>query len=385
MRPIQLRYLRWRNTPRWAIHDQRRCYSSPSHDPLRILFCGADEFSIYSLRALHDLHLRQPSKVASIDVVCKTDKRVGRGLKKTQEVPIKGVAGQLGLRTHQINTFTRWSPPTPDDESINLIIAVSFGLLVPPRILSAAKYGGLNVHPSMLPDLRGPAPLHHALLNRDTRTGVTLQTLHPQHFDQGRIVAQTPLPGVPIPDAANATHESLLQFLGPLGAQLLCESIESGAFLRPESELRSAHEATEATELRHAPKIGPEYRHINWSSWPASEILLRDRVLGKLWDATTSSALGLSPVHSKPLRLSYAQWEDVTLSHIVASAYTSRGVAPVLASHRETGQQRLCFSTVDDRLVSPQKVTVEGRPQKRSTDKVFLDALLAAETGSDAR
>lgn len=85
MRPIQLRYLRWRNTPRWAIHDQRRCYSSPSHDPLRILFCGADEFSIYSLRALHDLHLRQPSKVASIDVVCKTDKRVGRGLKKTQE------------------------------------------------------------------------------------------------------------------------------------------------------------------------------------------------------------------------------------------------------------------------------------------------------------
>jgi hypothetical protein len=42
--------------------------------------------------------------------------------------------------------------PQPDNEHINLIIAVSFGLFVPPRLLSAAKYGGLNVHPSYLPE-----------------------------------------------------------------------------------------------------------------------------------------------------------------------------------------------------------------------------------------
>lgn len=55
-----------------------------THHPLRVLFCGADEFSIYSLRALNDLRLDQPEKVASIDVVCRTDKRVGRGLKRVQ-------------------------------------------------------------------------------------------------------------------------------------------------------------------------------------------------------------------------------------------------------------------------------------------------------------
>lgn len=43
-------------------------------------------------------------------------------------------------------------PPKPQGMPINLIVAVSFGLFVPPRILGAAKYGGLNVHPSMLPE-----------------------------------------------------------------------------------------------------------------------------------------------------------------------------------------------------------------------------------------
>lgn len=57
---------------------------STTHDPLRILFCGADDFSIYSLRALNDLKKRGTA-VRSIDVVCKKDKRVGRGLKRIQE------------------------------------------------------------------------------------------------------------------------------------------------------------------------------------------------------------------------------------------------------------------------------------------------------------
>lgn len=68
-------------------------------------------------------------------------------------MPIKNIAiAELDLPVHQIDTFTGWEPPRPNDENINLIIAVSFGLLVPPRILNVAKYGGLNVHPSMLPE-----------------------------------------------------------------------------------------------------------------------------------------------------------------------------------------------------------------------------------------
>ena len=58
------------------------------------------------------------------------------------------MAQELDLKLHEIDTFTGWTPPS----SINLVIAVSFGLLVPPRILGLAKYGGLNVHPSLLPE-----------------------------------------------------------------------------------------------------------------------------------------------------------------------------------------------------------------------------------------
>lgn len=68
-------------------------------------------------------------------------------------VPIKNVANtELGLNIHQIDTFTGWTPPQVHDQPFNMVVAVSFGLLVPPRILNSAKYGGLNVHPSMLPE-----------------------------------------------------------------------------------------------------------------------------------------------------------------------------------------------------------------------------------------
>ena len=60
-----------------------RLYSSAKvADPLRILFCGSDEFSIYSLNALHEQATRHRNLIASIDVVCRPGKRVGRGLRE---------------------------------------------------------------------------------------------------------------------------------------------------------------------------------------------------------------------------------------------------------------------------------------------------------------
>ncbi len=56
-----------------------------SHDPLRILFCGSDEFSIASLRALHAEQEKDHKLIASLDVVCRPGKRVGRGLKKIKD------------------------------------------------------------------------------------------------------------------------------------------------------------------------------------------------------------------------------------------------------------------------------------------------------------
>jgi len=106
-------------------HAHQRGLSLKSSDPLRVLFCGADEFSIASLQGLYKEHLANPELIRSIDVVCKRGKRYGRGLKQIREgrsyhfraknlsidlvsVPISAVANELSLPLHQIDTFTKW-------------------------------------------------------------------------------------------------------------------------------------------------------------------------------------------------------------------------------------------------------------------------------------
>ncbi|KAI9701559.1 MAG: Methionyl-tRNA formyltransferase [Candelina mexicana] len=263
-----------------------RGLSTKVSDPLRILFCGSEDFSIASLRAVHDEHIKDPNLIASIDVVCKPGKRVGRGLKGFREVPIKAVAEDLNLPVHEIPTFTGWNPPEPHNKPINLIVAVSFGLLVPPRILSRAKYGGLNVHPSLLPDFRGPAPLHHTLLSDCKTTGITLQTLHPSKFDHGTILAQT---AYPIPNPETCTVPQLLQYVAPKGAAMLVRGLRDRVFVPPYDEVERPEDTAQSLDrpLRRASMIHPEDSHINWGRWPAEEIVRKNRVLGPLWSEAT--------------------------------------------------------------------------------------------------
>ncbi|KAF2184284.1 methionyl-tRNA formyltransferase [Zopfia rhizophila CBS 207.26] len=253
-----------------------RYNSTKAADPLRILFCGSDEFSIASLRALNKAHQTYPELITSINVVHRPGKKTGRGLKVIREVPIKQVAvEELKLDTHEIDTFTGWTPP----DLINLVVAVSFGLLVPPRILNKAKYGGLNVHPSLLPDLRGPAPLHHTLLKKRTKIGITVQTLHPKHFDQGMIVAQTPSPGLDIP--FSATLSELTHSMGVLGGQMLVDVLRTRSFVPPIEDAGWYTNSGGPTD--HAEKITKQHRYIDFSTATAEDIILRHQVLGDLW------------------------------------------------------------------------------------------------------
>ena len=64
---------------------QCRYSSCKVSDPLNILFCGSDEFSVASLKALHREANREPASITNIDVVCRPDKRVGRGLKAVRQ------------------------------------------------------------------------------------------------------------------------------------------------------------------------------------------------------------------------------------------------------------------------------------------------------------
>ena len=330
-------------------------------DPLRILFCGSDNFSIASLKAVHEVYQREPESIASIDVVCRPGKRVGRGLKTVREVPIAQVARNLSLSLHEVDTFTGWIPPIPQGSPINLVIAVSFGRLVPPRILNGAKYGGLNLHPSMLPDFHGPAPMQHTLLNDCSRTGVTLQTMHPRHFDQGIILDQTPFPGF---EHGCTTYPELSSKMGSLGANMLVETIENRIFVLPH-EIKGWVQAGHEGHNRPAPKITSEDSHVDWGRWTADQILRRQTIVGPLWnlvdqlDSKNGENRRRRAIWSSGL--SKGPTADLDLDQNPGQPYSTRDGHPSPLAQ---------INTIDGHMLQAEKVTLDGE-RERSARAAF--------------
>lgn len=167
---------------------------------------------------------------------------------------------------------------------INLIIAVSFGLFVPPRLLGAAKYGGLNLHPSLLPDLRGPAPLQHALLAGRRLTGVSLQTLDPKAFDHGVVLAQTPsdashASALRIP-ATCTTVPALQSLVTPVATRMLVDALRAGLHVPPLQDRGWTPTVAQAASLLHAPKITKHDRRLTAAILRASDGETSDPALG---------------------------------------------------------------------------------------------------------
>jgi methionyl-tRNA formyltransferase len=82
------------------LSNQRSCNSTKAVDPLKILFCGSDEFSIASLRALHNAKETDPKLIESIDVLHRPGKRTGRGLKIVREGNHKEKNKEIGNKGH---------------------------------------------------------------------------------------------------------------------------------------------------------------------------------------------------------------------------------------------------------------------------------------------
>lgn len=136
---------------------------------------------------------------------------------------------------------------------------------------------------------RGAAPLHYTLLHSRTHTGVTLQTLHPRKLDQGKILLQTPPPGIPIPGPEESQVEDLIHLLAPIGASLLLKGIREEVYLPsnhpPKGTFPSLDDERNKSLRMYpwAPKITPDDRHVDWRTWTADVIQRRAHVLGPVW------------------------------------------------------------------------------------------------------
>lgn len=226
---------------------------------MRVVFFGTPQFAVPSLEQL----IRSTHEV--VGVVTQPDRPRGRGQKVT-DAPVKLTAVQHGLPVFQparlrdaevIDTLTRWAP--------DLGVVAAYGKILPENVLDLPRLGMINVHASLLPRYRGAAPVHRAVIDGMTETGVTIMRMVPA-LDAGGMFAKVTRPIGP-----DETSDVVERDLATLGASLLIEVIDDLAAGRAVEELQ------DHTQSTYAPKITKEEGLIDWTQ---SATAIHNRVRG---------------------------------------------------------------------------------------------------------
>jgi methionyl-tRNA formyltransferase len=179
----------------------------------RLVFFGSPAFALPSLEAL------AASEFTPVLVVTQPDRPAGRG-KSIVSTPVRALAEKKGIPVRIIGNF-REGGALDDLRSAapDFFVVVSFGRILPKDALGVAKKGNINLHASLLPRYRGASPIVGAIVNGDSRTGVTTMEMA-EALDAGPIYLQTV---VDIDPAENAGR--LSERLAAAGAPLLVETL----------------------------------------------------------------------------------------------------------------------------------------------------------------
>ncbi|MGH7644148.1 MAG: methionyl-tRNA formyltransferase [Gemmatimonadales bacterium] len=228
---------------------------------MRVAFFGTPDFAVPSLRAL----VGEGFEVCA--VVTQPDRAQGRSRSTLVPPPVKVAALAEGLTVLQ--------PESPDDgaflvrlrgEAPDVGVVVAYGHILEPELLELPRRGMVNVHPSLLPELRGAAPIQWTILNGLPRTGITIMLMD-AGLDTGPILHQI---AHEVP--AEVTGGELTTHLAELGAQALVEGLtlwEQGAITpKPQDDARATS----------APKITRETARLDWSR-PADRLVRAIRAL----------------------------------------------------------------------------------------------------------
>lgn len=179
---------------------------------IRIVFMGTPLFSVPVLKRLIEDDFYQ-----IVGVVSQPDKKVGRKQVLTPS-PVSCCALEHHLPLYRIekikSDYSEILALQPD-----LIITCAYGQMIPEELLTAPKYGCINVHASLLPKFRGGAPIQKAIMTGEEETGITIMYMD-QAMDSGDIIAQERLK---IEDQDNL--ESLTHKLSLLGRDLLIKTL----------------------------------------------------------------------------------------------------------------------------------------------------------------
>ena len=214
---------------------------------MNVIFMGTPGFAVPTLEKLHK------SAHNVVLVVTQPDKPFGRG-KKLKKSEVKEAAESLELEIFQpdkikkqenIDVLRKYNP--------DVIVVVAYGQILSKEILTLPKYGCINVHASLLPKLRGAAPLNWAIINGETITGVTTMQMD-VGLDTGDMFLKSE---VKIDENMNVgeLHDILMQ----KGAELLIETLN----MIENNEITSKKQDDSLSN--YAPMFNNENRKINWN------------------------------------------------------------------------------------------------------------------------
>lgn len=256
-------------------------------EPRGLVFMGTPDFACPALSALAG------SGETILAVATQPDRPQGRG-RRVAPSPVKALALELHLPIWQPETLrdpevlARFEAASPE-----AIVVVAYGLILPPALLNLPRLGCLNVHASLLPAFRGPAPIPWAILRGETETGVTTMRLDPG-MDTGPLLLSRST-RILDTDTAGRLHDRLAR----LGAELLVETLaglRAGTLTpRPQDEGRASYAPMlKKTDglldwARPAALLSRQVRGLD--PWPGAYTLFQGRTL-KLFGGQVGSGQG---------------------------------------------------------------------------------------------
>lgn len=221
---------------------------------MKCVFFGSPLFASASLEAL------LKSKHSVVGVITQPDRPSGRGL-KLEPPPVKKLALSHGIpiwQPEKVNTSATydWLKNLQPD----ILVVVAYGEFLGEKLLTFCSHPPINVHPSLLPDLRGAAPMQWAVLKGYKETGVSTQFMAKQ-MDAGDILLQTKET-----IGENETSGELQERLRWVGASLLIATLDT---LADDKLIPTAQDHAKAT---HAPLLKKEMGQISWKNTPADTL-----------------------------------------------------------------------------------------------------------------
>src|SRR5699024_2694561 len=215
-------------------------------------------------------------------VVTQPDRPKGRKRTLTAS-PVKEAALKHNLDVFQPENL-RKSYEKIFDYEIDLIITAAYGQLLPNELLEYPEFGSINVHASLLPELRGGAPIHYSILQGKKETGITIMYMV-EKLDAGNIISQKKIP-IEQTDHVGDLHDKLSE----VGASLLIETLPS-IFAKTNNSIEQ-----DESRATFAPNISRELEKINWQEpnetvynhirglhpWPVAYTLYKEERM-KVW------------------------------------------------------------------------------------------------------